>query len=172
MDKLKAILEPYRQLAYNRWQQFNSREQRLLSALAIVLAIAFLYFIIWLPSSQSVIQAENRLKSQQDQYQWVQQAIARYKSMEGRSAKSSTVKGSLSQRINQAAAQYDIELARIQPQGEEYLVTVDTVPFNQLLQFMNALESDFGLQLTGADIARLEQPGSVRLRKLLVKDVL
>jgi general secretion pathway protein M len=36
---------------------------------------------------------------------------------------------------------------------------------------MNALESDFGLQLTGADIARLEQPGSVRLRKLLVKDV-
>ena len=171
MDKLKAIFEPYRQLAYNRWQQFNSREQRLLSALAIVVGAAFLYFVIWLPSTQAVDQAETQLAAQQNQYQWVQQAIARYKSLEGKASTNSTVRGSLSQRINQAAAQYDIELARIQPQGEEYLVTVDTVPFNQLLQFMNALESDFGLQLTGADIARLEQPGNVRLRKLLVKDV-
>lgn len=171
MDKLSAILEPYRQFAYNRWQQFNTREQRLLGALAVLLGVALLYFAIWLPSFQSVAKAETRLKAQQDQYQWVQQAVARYNTLEGKSVTSSSVKGSLSQRINQAASQYDIELARIQPQGEEYLITVDTVPFNQLLQFMNALENDFGVQLTGADIARLEQPGKVRLRKLLVKDI-
>lgn len=171
MNKFKAILAPYRELAYNRWQQFNVREQRLLSALVAVLVVAVLYFVIWLPSAQSVLQAESRLKAQQEQYQWVQQAIARYNKLNGKMPANRSVSGSLSQRINKAAAQYDIELARIQPQGKEYLVTVDTVPFNQLLEFMNALEKNYGLRLTGLDIAGLEQSGNVRLRKLLVKDV-
>lgn len=171
MGKLKATLEPYQKRVYSRWEEFNGREKKLLAALALVVSVAFLYFVIWLPSAQSVAQAETRLRAQQEQYQWVQQAIARYKSLNVKNAGNTTAHGSLSQRINQAATQYDIELARIQPQGEKYLITIDTVAFSQLLEFINALESDFGLQLTGADIAALEQAGNVRLRKLLVKDV-
>jgi len=170
MNGLKGYLTPYVDLAKQRWRQFNKREQGLLAVLCGVLFIAFMYFIIWQPSAQAVADAERKLEAQQSQYQWVQQAIARYKKLEENSTQQQSASGSVTQRINRAAAAQDIQIARLQPQGQEYLLTIDDVAFSDLLSFLAELETQQGLALSAVDIAKLNTPGQVRLRKLLVRE--
>ncbi|MDV6315776.1 type II secretion system protein M [Idiomarina sp. HP20-50] len=170
MSEIRRHLMPYLNLGKQRWAQFNQREQRLLAALVGVLFIAILYFFIWQPSHQAVLNAERRLDAQQQQYQWVQQTIARYKQLQANSANQEGASGSVSQRINRAAAAQDIEISRLQPQGEEYLLSVDEVAFSDLLKFLSELEQRQGLALSAVDIAKLNTPGQVRLRKLLVRE--
>lgn len=170
MNRITRHLTPYLDLGKQRWQQFNQREQSLLAVLAGVLFIAFLYFLIWQPSSQAVASAERQLTAQQQQYQWVQQAIARYKKLEESSSQQQNASGSVSQRINRAAAAQDIQIARLQPQGQEYLLSVDEVAFSDLLSFLAELEQRQGLALKAVDIAELNTPGQVRLRKLLIRE--
>lgn len=170
MNRITRHLTPYLDLGKQRWNQFNQREQSLLAVLAAVLFIAFLYFVIWQPSTQAVANAERQLAAQQQQYQWVQQAIARYKKLEESSSQQQSASGSVSQRINRAAAAQDIQIARLQPQGQEYLLSVDEVAFSDLLSFLAELEQRQGLALEAVDIAKLNTPGQVRLRKLLVRE--
>lgn len=170
MSGIKHHLMPYLNLAKQRWTQFNQREQTLLAVLAGVLFIAILYFFIWQPSYHAVLNAERKLEAQQQQYQWVQHTIARYKALQSSSARQDEASGSVSQRINRAAAAQDIQISRLQPQGQEYLLSVDEVAFSDLLQFLAELEQRQGLALTAVDIARLNTPGQVRLRKLLVRE--
>lgn len=170
MNGITRYLTPYLDLAKQRWRQFNQREQGLLAVLAAVLFIALLYFVIWQPSAQAVASAERKLEAQQKQYQWVQQAIARYKELEESSAQQQSASGSVTQRINRAAAAHDIQIARLQPQGQEYLLSIDDIAFADLLSFLAELEQQQGLALSAVDIAKLNAPGQVRLRKLLVRE--
>lgn len=170
MTAVKQYVMPYWHLAQQRWQRFNTREQRLLSILAAVCFIAALYFLIWQPSYQAVAHAERQLTAQQAQYQWVQQAIARYKQREEQLDEQQPISGSVTQRINRAAAAKDIQIARLQPQGQAYLLVIDEVMFPDLLSFLVNLEQQQGLVLSAMDITKLKTPGQVRLRKLLVRE--
>ncbi|MCK7459385.1 type II secretion system protein GspM [Idiomarina aminovorans] len=170
MNRFKDYLTPYLDLAKQRWCQFNKREQSWLAVLGGVLCIAVLYFTIWQPGAQAVANAERKLEAQQSQYQWVQQAIARYKKREQNTAEQQSASGSVVQRINRAAAAQDIQIARLQPQGQEYLLSIDDVAFSDLLSFLAELEQQQGLALSAVDIAKLNTPGQVRLRKLLVRE--
>lgn len=162
--------QPVVQQAQQRWQQFNQREQRLLSALGAVLLLALLYFVIWQPSQQLRVQAEQRLQAQQQQLNWVRQNIARYQALKSSQSSTERANGSLSQRLNQAAASHDIALARIQPQGEGMLITIDEAGFNQVLNFVAQLENQYQMSIETLDVARLDNPGQVRVRQLLVVD--
>ncbi|WP_404401651.1 type II secretion system protein M [Idiomarina seosinensis] len=160
--------QPVVQQAQQRWQQFNQREQRLLSALAAVLLLALLYFVIWQPSQQLRTEANQRLQAQQQQLNWVQQSLARYQALKSSQDDTASAGGSLSQRLNQAAQAQDINLARLQPQGQGMLVSIDEAGFNQVLNFIAQLENQYQMSITTLDIARLEAPGQVRVRQLLV----
>lgn len=166
-DKLRA--HPLWQSLQQRWSQFAPREQRLLTALAAVLAVALLYFVIWQPSQQARLNAEQRLQSQQQQLQWVTQNLARYQALKSAQQTSSNQSaGSLTQRLNQAAEANDISLARIQPQGQGVVISVDEANFDRVLAFVAQLEQQYQLQISTLDVARLDTPGQVRVRQLLV----
>lgn len=162
---------PLMQRAQQRWQQFAPREQRLLQVLAAVLGVAVVYFLIWQPSQQARLQAEQRLQAQQQQLLWVQQNIARYQALAARQQERvEPASGSLTQRLNQAAEAQDIRLARMQPQGEGMVVSVDEASFSQVLQLVAQLEQQYQLRVETLDVARLDTPGQVRVRQLLVMD--
>lgn len=162
---------PLMQQLQNRWQQFDAREQRLLKALAAVVILAVLYFLIWQPSYHARLNAEQRLQGQQQQLAWVQQNVARYKALSAHTnEQSSAGTASLTQRLNQAAEANDISLARIQPQGDGVVISVDEANFQRVLAFVAQLEQQYQLQITTLDVARLDSPGQVRVRQLLVTE--
>lgn len=176
MSKLSAMAQTLQQhplvrSATQYWHNLNQREQRLISALGVVVGIAVLYFLIWQPSYQSRLNAEQQLHAKQQQLSWVKQSLARYQAIKA-SVDHSTPsnRGSLSQRLSQAAEAADIDLARMQPQGDGLLIAVDETNFNQVLQLVAQLENQYQLQVDILDVAKLDQPGQVRVRRLLVTE--
>ena len=73
--------------------------------------------------------------------------------------------GSLAQAANQTAANANIPIARMQPQGEELQVWVDQAPFNGVLDWLQSLE-DMGISILDLDIAEADAPGQVKIRRL------
>lgn len=158
--------------AQQRWQALNEREQRLLRVLSLVLGIALLYFAIWQPSVNAFQQANQRVAAEQQQLSWVQQTLARYQAAKDQAPQQAASDESVSQRINAAARALELDIARLQPQQDSVLISIDDADFKQVLELIAQLESRFQLQVETADIAKLDSPGQVRVRQLLVTEAL
>ncbi|RUO80293.1 type II secretion system protein M [Idiomarina tyrosinivorans] len=166
----KLRQHPLAQRAESYWNSLQLREQRLIAVLGAVVVVAIIYFAMWQPIHNAVQRLETQKGAAQQQLLWTQQKIAQYQQWQSRNQNKSSPSGSPSQRISTAANSFDIELSRIQPQGDAYLVAIDQVSFNALLQFIQALQSREQLLVSALDIAELSTPGAVRVRKLLVEE--
>ncbi|MEW6983659.1 type II secretion system protein GspM [Colwelliaceae bacterium 6471] len=147
------------------WQQLNTREQRLVMAMSAAVIVFILYSLIWQPLNDGIVKAQQKLDRQQELLSWVQENTAKYqRSKVGGNAKGSS--GSLSSIINRTARNANITVTRIQPQGDDIQVWVDEVSFEQLLQWLERLTNNDGLQVKAIDLDGLDKPGTVRVRRL------
>ena len=169
MSRLTPLLQkltqtPLVQSAQQRWAQLAVREQNLVKGLGAVIIVAIIYFAIWQPTYSAQQLAERRLEGQQQQLLWLREQVARYQSLSATQAQSE-VSGSLSQRVNEAAASNKIQIARMQPQNNGLIVSVDETSYQQAMSWLYALEQTYQLQVTTLDLARLDEPGKVRVRQ-------
>ena len=146
------------------WQQLHSREQHLVMAMAGVIGIFIFYSLVWQPLTQGVSQAEKKLQRQQILLEWVNENTTRYQ----QSAKNSGArnKGSLTSIVNRTAKRNQIIITRMQPQADDLQVWIDDVSFSQLLQWLEQLAANEGLNVKGIDLTRGEKSGTVRVRRL------
>lgn len=152
-----------------KWQQLESRERQLVSALAAVFAVALFYFAIWSPLQSGVDAAKQRVASQQRNLTWMQESATKIIQSKGQSKTSARkVSGSLSQRVNRTASQHGIKLSRIQPQKNDLSVRIDSVDFNKLLAWVKSMEQQ-GIQVVSVDLSKEDQPGLTEVRKLLLR---
>jgi general secretion pathway protein M len=147
------------------WQGLNLREQRLVMGVAAAFSVFLLYSLFWLPLNDNLVNSQKRLESRQALLTWVTANTARYQSMKsvGGSKQSS---GSLSSIVNRTANQQQLTITRMQPQGEILQVWLDSVPFGQLLTWLEHLANNEGLQVQAIDLAQGDSQGEVRVRRL------
>ncbi|MGL1955992.1 MAG: type II secretion system protein M [Colwellia sp.] len=147
------------------WQQLNSREQRLVASMGLVAIIFIFYSAIWQPLNSNIDKANEKLVRQQALLTWVTDNTARYQQAKknGSTGKSKT---SLSSIVNSSANTYKLSITRIQPQGEDIQVWIDTAPFTQLLFWLEHLANNEGLQVKNIDLSRADRAGEVRVRRL------
>ncbi|REL28459.1 type II secretion system protein M [Thalassotalea euphylliae] len=148
------------------WQQLQTREQRLVLAMAAVVLVFILFQGVWQPIHQGVDKAEQKLTRTQELYQFVQTNTAKVNGLAGTN-RSISPGGSLSSLVNRVAGQYQISIARIQPQGDNGVqVWIDEIPFEQLLRLLNTLTEQHGLMVSNIDITTGNSPGTVKIRRL------
>lgn len=147
------------------WQGLNLREQRLVLMMGLAVSVFLLYSFIWQPLNESLAKKERTLASRQALLTWVTDNTARYQNVQstGGSKKSS---GSLSSIINRTANQQQLTITRMQPQGENLQVWLDSAPFTQLLFWLEHLANNENLQVQAIDLAQGEKQGEVRVRRL------
>lgn len=147
------------------WQGLNLREQRLVLVTGTFFSIFLLYNLLWLPLNESLVKTEKRLASRQALLTWVTDNTARYQSAKssGGNQKSS---GSLSSIINRTANQQQLTITRMQPQGDNLQVWLDSAPFTQLLFWLEHLTNNEGLQVQAIDLTQGDKQGEVRVRRL------
>lgn len=56
--------------------------------------------------------------------------------------------------MNRTAFNQKIKIARLQPQGQELQVWIDTVPFDDLLIWLATLSDQYGVQVQIIELAR------------------
>ena len=150
------VMEKYREL--------SEREQKLVLATGIVFVIALFYWGIWQPLSNGVAKERSTLESNQKLLTYVQESAVKAQQAR-RSAGTKAFSGSLPQAVTTTSAQFNIAIARMQPQDQELQVTVDDAAFNDVLAWLQAMEK-MGIRILQADIAESNNAGMVRIRRL------
>ena len=148
-----------------KWQQLNLREQRLVLAMSSVVLVFILYSLVWQPLNENILKTGAKLARQQSLLTWVSENTARYQQA-NKSGKSAKGNASLSSIVNRTAKRSNIGITRMQPQGDDIQVWIDEVSFTQLLQWLELLSNQEGLNVKAIDLNNVEQPGVVGVRRL------
>lgn len=147
------------------WQGLNIHEQRLVLVMGSVISVFLLYSVIWQPLNESLAKTAQKLASRQALLTWVTENTARYQKVKstGGGKKSS---GSLSSIINRTANQQQLTITRMQPQGDNVQVWLDSAPFTPLLFWLEHLANNEDLQVQAIDLTQGGKQGEVRVRRL------
>ena len=146
------------------WQQLNSREQRLVTVMSVLMSIFILYGLIWQPLTENINKTTLKLERQQALLTWVAENTQRYQQVK-RNVRSSSG-ASLSSIVNRTSRANNITITRMQPQGGDLQVWIDEISFNQLLTWLEQLAVNDGLQVKNIDLSTADQQGVVRVRRL------
>ncbi|MFQ3196361.1 MAG: general secretion pathway protein M [Paraglaciecola sp.] len=148
-----------------KYSQLTEREQRLVLLSMVVMVIGLFYWLVWAPMNHSIATNHKAVEQQQQLLNWVQKNAVRAIQLRSAKGVATNFKGSLPQAVNQTAAQLDIAISRMQPQGEELQVWVDQAPFNDVLSWLQSLEQ-MGIIILDLDIAEADVVGHIKIRRL------
>ena len=153
MDKLKLW-----------FKGISEREQKLVLVASSVAVIGIFYFAIYSPISSALEQQKLALKSEKQLLSWVNEQSGRAIILRQSSNKVAFA-GSLTQVVNQTTRNANIPVARMQPQGEELIVSLDQVVFNDFLLWLDVLEKR-GVVIVQSDVSEVDEKGFVQVRRL------
>ncbi|MFT4655794.1 MAG: general secretion pathway protein M [Patiriisocius sp.] len=142
----------------------SEREQKLVIVASGVAVVGIFYFAIWSPMSSAVENQKNALVGEKQLLSWVNQQSSRAVILR-QSSNKKTFSGSLTQVVNQTTRSANIPVARMQPQGEELVVSVDQVVFNDFLLWLAVLENR-GVIILQSDVSEVDEQGFVQVRRL------
>lgn len=148
-----------------KFSALTEREQRLVVLSGIVLAVALFYFVVWSPLTTGIDRQQALLEEQQELLSWVEDTVSRAQQLKRTQGSASSFSGSLPQAVNRTTARHNINIARMQPQGEELQVWVDEAPFNDVVAWLKSLE-DTGIIILQADITESDTTGFINIRRL------
>ncbi len=153
------------QALLDRYKALTEREQLIILVAAIVVVVGLFYALVWNPLNTNITQREQQIERQQTLLTWVEQSAQRAIQLRRSSGGQRAFTGSLPQAVNQTTNRYDIAISRMQPQGEELQVWVDQAAFDNVLDWLNALER-MGVVILQVDVTEAEASGQIRIRRL------
>ena len=131
------------ELLNNWYNSLSLRDRNLLITTIIFLSITLFYLIVWEPVHQGRDLQQQKLKSQQDIYTWMQSASNEVKSLKSSGIRKATSNQPISLILENSA---------------------NSASFDQLLVWLNTLEQQHGVTITTANIERNEKMGTVSAR--------
>ena len=149
------------------WRGISGREQRLVAVGGSVLLIGLFYWAIWQPVASRIAERERQVVNQQQTLAWLKEKGQEVLAMQGGQGRQIDTSGTLDGMVNRTAFNQKIKIARLQPQGQELQVWIDTVQFDDLLLWLSTLVEQHGIQVQIIEIAREDlAPGLVKVRRL------
>lgn len=142
----------------------SEREQKMVSMAGVALLIAIFYFALWSPLNNALAQQQQLLKSQESFASWVDDQAVRAAKLR-QSTTGSSFNGSLTQLVNQTTRSSQIQVARMQPIGDNLQITIDEVLFADLITWLDVLERR-GVIVIQSDITETNSAGYVQVRRL------
>ena len=158
---LARALEFLRASAAGRW--FDSKEPRerlVFGALAAAAAIVFLWAGLWKPLSDWQGTQANRHANARTLLEWLQANEKRVRAAAQQAPEERS--RSILPLVTRAAETRGLKVGRLQPESDGVVsVTLQGQSFNQVIQWIAALERDEGVAVLRASIDAQEAPGRV-----------
>lgn len=142
----------------------SEREQKMVSIAGIVSVIAIFYFALWAPLNSALTQQKSVLESQTEFAVWVDGQAFRAAKLR-QSASGASFTGSLTQLVNQTTRTSKIQVARIQPVGDNLQISIDEILFADLVSWLDLVERR-GVVVVQSDITETNNAGYVQVRRL------
>ncbi|WP_423188109.1 type II secretion system protein GspM [Alishewanella sp. d11] len=148
------------------WYGLATREQRLLLLATPLLLLGAFYWGIWQPLHYAA--ERNSITLQQLERQLVAFQQVRPLLQQSASGPARTG-GTLAQIVSTSARSFNISVSRMQPQNDQLQLVLDDLAFEQLMPWLQQLHYQNGVQLVSLDVAATDNPGIVRVRRMVIE---
>ena len=138
-----------------QWRSLKEQEQQLVMVAGGVFIIFVLVMGIFRPLNNAIEKAQQSQIKQQELLAWVDDSIVKLKAAGNTSVASNT---NLSQ------------VSKMQPSSDSLRLTLDSVEFNQLIEWLDELVNQHGLKIENLDLSRDDKSGYVRVSRLVLEN--
>ncbi|HEX5677356.1 MAG TPA: type II secretion system protein M [Alcanivorax sp.] len=162
--KLDARLAPARAW----YEQREPREQRILQVLALLVAAALVYLLIWQPAWDARDQARQRYLANQETLAWIESNADAVRAARGGGA-SADLGPNWTSNISRSVQSYGLTLRGFTPDGNRSVrVQMENQPASDILLWLQAMEEK-GLTLATMEMSAGDKPGTASLRATLAR---
>ena len=159
----------------NWYQGLQQREKLLVLGASAVIAFTLFYLIIWEPVHKNLEEQSQRYQTQLGILQWMQNAADEVRRLKatGSSKKVTRSNQPVTLIVENSAATAGIKpyLSRLESTSDKGArATVDAASFDQLLLWLNTLQTSYGITVRSANIDRDDKPGAVNARLTLNRE--
>lgn len=159
----------------NWYHGLQQRERQLVLAASVVVIVTIFYLVVWEPIINGVSDQTQKYQSQVDILEWMQGAATEVRSLKatGASKRRSNSNQPVSLLVEQSASTaglkpYVTKLESTSDKGAR--VTIDAASFDQILLWLNTLQTRYGISVSSANLDRDDKPGAVNARITLGRD--
>ncbi len=152
------------------WANLQPRERHTLLGGGLVLVLILLYALVIDPFRQELLRLQQSVEAQTGELAWMQQASAEVKRLRGNSPVAQRVTGrSLMSQVDASARSTGLSgaIKEIKPEGQGVKVRLEQVSFDDMLLWLEQLNSKQGVGVSGLVMERLSQPGRVNASVVL-----
>lgn len=159
----------------NWYQGLQQRERQLVLAASAVIIITLLYLTIWEPIHQGIEEQTQKYQTQIDILDWMQTAAIEVRTLQASGAAKRQTNSSqpVTLLVENSAATAGLKpyLSKLESTSEKGArITIDAASFDQLLLWLNTLQSQYGITVSSANLDRNNTPGAVNARMTLNRD--
>jgi general secretion pathway protein M len=150
------------------WLNLAERERQVLLLGTISVFFALLYWGAWAPLQKNLQQSRGQVKQLQQQLDWMHQQAPRVHQLKQAEPISHVTHIDISSAITASSQTKKMALKRIQPQGDNAVVELDIVGFDQLVNWLDLLEQQYGITPQQIELQSLPLVGQVQVKRLLL----
>lgn len=156
----------------NWYHGLQQRERQLVLAASIVVITTLLYLIVWEPIVNGVSDQTQKYESQMDILDWMQTAAIEVRTLKATGAAKRQTNSSqpVTLLVEQSATAAGLKpfIRKLESTSDKGArITIDEASFDQLLLWLNTLQTQYGISVTSANLDRVEKPGAVNARMTL-----
>ena len=150
----------------NYWRSLKEQEQQLVMVAGVVFVIFVLVMGVFRPLNTAIEKAEQDNIKQQELLAWVDDSIVKLKASGSARV---TNNRNLSQIVNSTRNRYQITISKMQPNDNSLRLTIDSVEFNKLVEWLDELVNSQGVLIENLDLSKDDKPGVVRVSRLVLE---
>lgn len=148
------------------WRSLKEQEQQLIMVAGGIFVVFVLVMGIFRPLNNAIDKAKKSYVTQQELLVWVDESIVKLKAAGNTQAISNQ---NISQVVNSTRSRYRITISKMQPYDNSLRLTLDSVEFNQLIEWLDELVNQHGLRVENLDLSKDDKSGFVRVSRLVLE---
>lgn len=151
------------------WLNLAERERRILLLGTAAVLFALLYWGGWAPLQQHLQQSRHQVQQLQQQLNWMHQQAPLIRQLKQTARINAVADIDIASALTASSQTQQLALKRIQPQGENALVELDIIGFDQLVSWLDLLEQQYGITPQQIELQSLPTlVGKVQVKRLLL----
>jgi len=148
------------------WRSLKEQEQQLIMVAGGIFVVFVLVMGIFRPLNNAIDKAKKSYVTQQELLVWVDESIVKLKAAGNTQAISNQ---NISQVVNSTRSRYRITISKMQPNDNSLRLTLDSVEFNQLIEWLDELVNQHGLRVENLDLSKDDKSGFVHVSRLVLE---
>lgn len=148
------------------WRSLKEQEQQLIMVAGGIFVVFVFVMGIFRPLNNAIDKAKKSYVTQQELLVWVDESIVKLKAAGNTQAISNQ---NVSQVVNSTRSRYRITISKMQPNDNSLRLTLDSVEFNQLIEWLDELVNQHGLRVENLDLSKDDKSGFVRVSRLVLE---